>query len=44
MLVRRYNVAMAPGQTVQKFLDGKQDTFTLALSPLNLEFTRRKRG
>ncbi|KAF8851331.1 averantin oxidoreductase [Acephala macrosclerotiorum] len=40
-IVRRYNVKLAPGQTPKAFLDGKRDTFTLALSELNLVFEPR---
>jgi len=41
-IVHRYDVALAPGMTEKAFLDGKRDTFTLALGPLNLVFTDRK--
>lgn len=41
-IVRRYNVNLAPGQTPKAFLDGKRDTFTLALGELNLVFEPRK--
>ncbi|KAF7846282.1 hypothetical protein BT93_L4670 [Corymbia citriodora subsp. variegata] len=41
-IVRKYDIALAPGQTPKAFLDGKRDTFTLALGPLNLLFTDRK--
>lgn len=43
-ILRRYDVTMAPDQTAQQFLDGKRDTFTLALAPLKLVFSRRKSG
>lgn len=41
-IVRLYNVAFAPGQSTQAFLDGKKDTFTLSLGPLELVFNDRK--
>ncbi|KAH6976573.1 cytochrome P450 [Ilyonectria destructans] len=41
-ILRRYNVALAPGQTPAAFLQGKQDTFTLQLAPLNMVFPLRK--
>ncbi|KAJ9649339.1 hypothetical protein H2199_000114 [Coniosporium tulheliwenetii] len=41
-VVRRYNVELAPAQTLEAFLDSKKDTFTLALGPLDLVFTPRK--
>lgn len=37
----RYDVALAPGQTAEAFLDGKQDTFTVLSGPLSLVFTER---
>ncbi|ETS81741.1 hypothetical protein PFICI_06743 [Pestalotiopsis fici W106-1] len=40
-IVRKYNVSLAPGQDPQAFLDGKRDTFTLALGSLELVFTPR---
>lgn len=43
-LVRRYNVALAPGQTPEAFLEGKRDAFTLALGELNLSFTDRQKS
>lgn len=43
-IIRRYDVVMAPDQSSQQFLDGKKDTFTLALAPLKLVFTKRKTG
>ncbi|KAL6407680.1 cytochrome p450 [Ilyonectria robusta] len=41
-IVRKYDVALAKDQTPKDFVDGKRDTFTLALASLNLVFTRRK--
>jgi cytochrome P450 family 628 len=41
-IVYKYDVKLAPTQSKQAFLDGKRDTFTLALGPLNLVFTDRK--
>lgn len=43
-IVRQYDVGLAPGQTAKAFLDGKKDTFTLALGPLELVFTPRKQA
>jgi len=40
-IVYRFDVALAPGQSKDAFLDGKRDTFTLALGPLNMVFSRR---
>ena len=40
-IVRQYNVSLAPEQRPQTFLDGKRDTFSLALGPLNLVFQPR---
>ncbi|KAH7009562.1 benzoate 4-monooxygenase cytochrome P450 [Ilyonectria destructans] len=40
-ILRRYNVALAPGQTPSAFLQGKQDTFTLQLAPLDMVFPLR---
>ncbi|KAK4135118.1 putative cytochrome P450 oxidoreductase [Trichocladium antarcticum] len=37
----RYDVAMAPGQTLEQFLDGKQETLTTVSAPLPLIFTKR---
>ncbi|KAG8410234.1 hypothetical protein J3459_017226 [Metarhizium acridum] len=39
----RYNVRIAPGQTKEAFLEGKQDTFTPVSPPLPLIFTPRSR-
>ncbi|RDL30137.1 uncharacterized protein BP5553_10415 [Venustampulla echinocandica] len=41
-LVHRFDIEVAPGQSTEAFLEGKKDTFTLALGPLNLVFTERK--
>jgi cytochrome P450 len=41
-IVRRYDVALAQGQSPQSFLDGQRDTFTLALGPLELVLDQRK--
>lgn len=40
-IVRKYDVSLAPGQDPQAFLDGRRDTFTLALGPLHLVFEPR---
>ncbi|OCL03915.1 cytochrome P450 [Glonium stellatum] len=40
-IVHRYDVSFAPAQNAESFLDGKRDTFTLALGPLDLVFTDR---
>ncbi|KAH7014166.1 cytochrome P450 [Microdochium trichocladiopsis] len=40
-LVRRYDVKLAPGQTADGFIEGKRDTFTLALGKLDLVFNKR---
>ncbi|KAL2200155.1 cytochrome P450 monooxygenase-like protein [Corynascus similis CBS 632.67] len=39
----RYDVTIAPGQTKEAFLDGKQDTFTTVSAPLPVIFTERAR-
>lgn len=41
-IVRKYDVALASDQNPKDWVDGKRDTFTLALASLNLVFTRRK--
>jgi hypothetical protein len=41
-IVHRYDIVFAPGQTSKEFLDGKTDTFTLALGKLDLVLTPRK--
>ncbi|KAL2256849.1 hypothetical protein VTK26DRAFT_1031 [Humicola hyalothermophila] len=43
-ILARYDVAVAPGQTKEGFLGGKQDTFTTVSAPLPLVFTRRVRA
>ncbi|KAH8690164.1 putative cytochrome P450 oxidoreductase [Talaromyces proteolyticus] len=43
-ILTRYNVALAPGQTVSGFLNGKRDAFTLVTPPLQLLFRERKKG
>ncbi|KAF7540210.1 hypothetical protein G7054_g1607 [Neopestalotiopsis clavispora] len=40
-IVRKYDVSLAPGQDPQAFLDGRRDTFTLALGSLELVFKPR---
>ena len=42
-IVYRYDIALAPGYSKESFLDGKKDAFTLALGPLNLVFSHRKK-
>ncbi|KIW12678.1 hypothetical protein PV08_09956 [Exophiala spinifera] len=42
-ILRRYNVALAPGQTPSAFLKGILDTFTLQLPSLNLVFSPRQK-
>lgn len=37
----RYDVAMAPGQTMEQFLDRTQETLTTVSAPLQLVFTKR---
>ncbi|KAK4149486.1 cytochrome P450 monooxygenase [Chaetomidium leptoderma] len=39
----RYDLTMAPGQTQEAFLDGKQDTFTTVSAALPVIFTERIR-
>lgn len=41
-ILRRYNVALAPGQTREAFADGMVDGFTLACPKLDLIFTPRE--
>ncbi|KAI1841941.1 hypothetical protein JX266_011911 [Neoarthrinium moseri] len=41
-IVRQYDIKFAPGQDPAAFVEGKRDTFTLALAPLDLVFTRRR--
>lgn len=40
-IVRRWDVAFAPGQGKEAFIEGQRDTFTLVLPTLNLIFARR---
>lgn len=37
----RYDLTIAPGQTKEVFLDGKQDTFTTVSASLPVIFTER---
>lgn len=37
----RYDLTIAPGQSKEAFLDGKQDTFTTVSAPLPVVFTER---
>jgi cytochrome P450 family 628 len=41
LIARKYNVAMASGQTKEAFLAGLRDNFTLATPALNLVFSSR---
>lgn len=40
----RYDVSFAPGQTREKFLEGKQDSFTSVSAPLDIVFKTRVLG
>ena len=40
----RYDLTIAPGQTKEAFLDGKQDTFTTVSASLPIIFTERERS
>ncbi|KAH6843376.1 cytochrome P450 monooxygenase-like protein [Chaetomium sp. MPI-CAGE-AT-0009] len=40
-ILLRYDLTIAPNQTKQGFLDGKQDTFTTVSAPLPIIFTER---
>ncbi|KAK4147310.1 cytochrome P450 monooxygenase [Dichotomopilus funicola] len=40
-ILLRYDLTIAPGQTKQAFLDGKQDTFTTVSASLPIIFTER---
>jgi cytochrome P450 len=40
----RYDLTIAPGQTKEAFLDGKEDTFTTVSAPLPVVFTKRVRS
>jgi hypothetical protein len=39
----RYDLTIAPGQSKEAFLDGKQDTFTTVSGSLPIIFTKRER-
>lgn len=41
-ILRRYNVALGPGQTKEQFVDGMVDGFTVACPKLELIFTPRE--
>lgn len=41
LIARKYDVALAPGQTKEAFLGGLQDNFTLATPALDLVFSPR---
>lgn len=41
-ILRRYNVALAPGQTREEFVNGMVDGFTVACPKLELIFTPRE--
>lgn len=41
-ILRRYNVALAPGQTKEDFVNGMVDGFTVACPKLDLIFTPRE--
>ncbi|OQE44781.1 hypothetical protein PENCOP_c002G03928 [Penicillium coprophilum] len=41
-ILTRFDVSFAPGQTASAFLDGKQDTFTLATASLRVVFQNRE--
>lgn len=41
-VIRKYNIALAPGQMEQAFADEVKDGFTLAVATLNLVFQRRE--
>ncbi|KAK3303718.1 cytochrome P450 monooxygenase-like protein [Chaetomium strumarium] len=43
-ILSRYDMAIAPDQTREMFLDGKQDTFTTVSAPLPVIFTERVRS
>ncbi|KAJ5356144.1 Cytochrome P450 [Penicillium concentricum] len=40
-ILTRFDVSFAPDQTAAAFIDGKQDTFTLATAPLKVVFQKR---
>lgn len=41
LIARKYDVALAPGQTKEAFVSGLRDNFTLATPDLQLTFSRR---
>lgn len=41
-IVHRYDVALAPGQTAEAFVEGKKDGFTLSLPELEVIFKPRE--
>lgn len=41
LIARKYDVALAPGQTKEAFLGGLRDNFTLATPALDLVFSPR---
>ncbi|KAF4877796.1 Cytochrome P450 monooxygenase FCK2 [Colletotrichum siamense] len=41
-IIHRYDVAFAPGQTAEAFIEGKKDGFTLSLPELEVIFNRRE--
>ncbi|KAI8291724.1 Cytochrome P450 monooxygenase [Colletotrichum sp. SAR11_57] len=43
-IIHRYDVAFAPGQTAEAFIEGKKDGFTLSLPELEVIFNRREAG
>lgn len=43
-ILSRYDLTIAPGQTKEAFLEGKQDTFTTVSAPLPIIFTERSRA
>jgi cytochrome P450 len=42
-IVTEFDVTFAPGEDGTKLLEESHDTFTIALAPLELVFTRRER-
>lgn len=40
-IAQQFDITIAPGQDVEGFENGAQDTFTTTLRPLNLTFTPR---
>lgn len=43
-IINRYDVAFAPGQKAEAFIDGKKDGFTLSLPELEVIFKAREAG